>query len=95
MTIGCCADATPTDMGNGGAPAASTDPWSALLQVGTQLFSALAAAGDASTASHPWIERDPKTGAQNLKIPLPPPETAKKLADMLSVLADNLRGKPR
>ena len=71
----------------------SADPWAALLQVGTQLYSALAAAGDSSGGSHPWIERDAKTGAHNLKIPLPPPETAKKLADVLSMFAESLRGK--
>ena len=60
-----------------------------------RFFSALAATWESSAATHPWVERDPATGARNLKIPLPPPETVKKLADMLSVLADNLRGKPR
>lgn len=72
---------------------ASTDPWATLLQVGTQFISALAAAGDSSAVSHPRIERDPTTGARHLKVPLPPPETARRLADTLSVLADALRGK--
>ncbi len=44
-------------------------------------------------AAHPWIERDPATGAQNLKMPLPSPETARQLADALSALADRLRDK--
>ena len=46
-----------------------------------------------SAAAHPWIERDPATGAQSLKMPLPPPETARQLANALSALADSLRGK--
>ncbi len=72
--------------------AASPDPWSALLQIGAQFISALTTAGD-SKAAHPWIERDPDTGLRNLKVPLPPPETAKRLADALSALAGVLRGK--
>lgn len=64
--------------------------WAALLQVGAQLVAALSSA-DAG-ASHPWIERDPTTGARNLKLPLPPAETTRRLADALSVLADTLRG---
>jgi hypothetical protein len=43
--------------------------------------------------AHPWIERDPTTGAQHLKMPLPPPETARQLANALSALADGLRGR--
>jgi hypothetical protein len=30
---------------------------------------------------------------QNLKMPLPPPETARQLANALSMLADGLRGR--
>ena len=78
-----------------GAPPrdAGPDPWQALLQVGTQFIAALAAANDPNAPAHPWIERDPATGAQNLKVPMPPPETARQLANALSVLADSLRGK--
>ncbi len=72
---------------------AGPDPWQALVQVGAQFIAALAAASDPSAAAHPWIERDPATGAQSLKMPLPPPETARQLADALSALADSLRGK--
>lgn len=71
----------------------SADPWGALLQFGSQLVTALAEKNDGATASHPWIERDPATGSRSLKVPLPPPETAKKIADALSVLADTLRGR--
>jgi hypothetical protein len=64
-----------------------------LVQVGAQFIAALAAANDPSAPAHPWIERNPATGAQNLKMPLPPPETARQLANALSALADSLRGK--
>jgi superfamily II DNA or RNA helicase len=78
----------------GGAPPRDTgpDPWQALVQVGAQLISALTVAND-KAAAHPWIERDPATGVQSLKIPLPPPETARQLANALSALADGLRSK--
>jgi hypothetical protein len=69
------------------------DPWQALVQVGAQFIAALAAANNPNAAPHPWIERDPATGAQNLKMPLPAPETARQLADALSALADSLRGR--
>ena len=72
---------------------AGPDPWQALVQVGAQFIAALAAANDPSAPAHPWIERDPATGAQNLKMPLPPPETARQLANALSALADTLRGR--
>jgi ERCC4-related helicase len=77
-----------------GAPPrdAAPDPWQALVHVGAQLIGALAAASGPNAATHPWIERDLATGAQNLKIPLPSPKIAKQLADALSALADNLRG---
>jgi hypothetical protein len=71
----------------------NSDPWGALLQFGSQLVTALTATNAGESASHPWIERDPATGTRSLKVPLPPPETAKRLADALSVLADTLRGR--
>jgi hypothetical protein len=70
-----------------------------LPRLGAQFVAALAAANDPKAASdpkapaHPWIERDPITGAQSLKMPLPPPETARQLANALYALADGLRGK--
>ncbi|MGC2204030.1 MAG: helicase-related protein, partial [Stellaceae bacterium] len=72
---------------------AGSDPWQALVQVGTQFLAALAAAHDPSAPAHPWIERDPASGTLNLKIPLPPAETARQLANALSALADSLRGR--
>ncbi|EQD74475.1 hypothetical protein B1B_02646 [mine drainage metagenome] len=67
------------------------DPWQALVQIGVQLLSALVATRDAATPAHPWIECDPATGMRNIKVPLPPPQTARRLADALSALADALR----
>ena len=72
---------------------AGVDPWGSLLQIGFQLISALKAANNGAISSHPWVEHDPATGTCSLKVPLPPPERAKKIADALSVLADALRGK--
>ena len=69
------------------------DPWLALAQVGAQFVAALAAANDSKAPAHPWIERDPATGVRSLKMPLPPPETARQLAGALSALADGLRGR--
>ena len=76
-----------------GAPTRNTgsDPWQALAQVGAQLIAALGSASGPNAAAHPWIERDPTTGVQSLRLPLPPPETARQLANALSALADNLR----
>ena len=70
----------------------SSDPWQALVEMGARFVGAIVAANGDGANSHPWIERDPKTGEQNLKIPLPPPETARRLADMLGALAERLRG---
>ena len=69
-----------------------SDPWLALVQVGAQLVSVLAAANDPKAPAHPWIERDPATGTRSLKMPLPPPEVARQLADALAALAAGLRG---
>ncbi|MDX1252070.1 MAG: DEAD/DEAH box helicase family protein [Gammaproteobacteria bacterium] len=73
-------------------PRNDTDPWQALMQVGAQLVSALGAASNPAAPAHPWIERDPSTGVQSLKVPLPSPETAGRIADVLSMLASTLRG---
>jgi superfamily II DNA or RNA helicase len=72
---------------------AASDPWQALVQIGTQFVAALAAANDPGAKPHPWIERDPDTGVQNLKMPLPSADTARQLATALSALADSLRGR--
>jgi superfamily II DNA or RNA helicase len=72
---------------------ASPDPWHALLQMGAQFIGALAASNGSGPAAHSWIERDPHTGAENLKLPLPSPEMARQLADVLSAVAESLRGR--
>ena len=74
-------------------PRNGADPWQALAQIGAQLVSALGAASNPAAPAHPWIERDPGTGVQSLKVPLPPPETAGQIADVLSMLANALRGR--
>jgi hypothetical protein len=74
------------------APSQSrADPWGVLFQFGAQLVTALKTTENGGTTTHPWIERDPVTGSRSLKVPLPPPETAKKIADVLAVLADALQ----
>jgi len=83
----------PTDRAATPPRDAGSDPWQALAQVGSQFIAALAVAGNPNAAVHPWIERDRTTGTQHLKIPLPAPETARQLANVLSVLADTLRGR--
>jgi hypothetical protein len=70
------------------------DPWQTLALFGAQLLSALGSAGNPAAPVHPWIERDPDGGAPSLKLPLPSPETAVKMADVLSMLANTLRGAP-
>jgi superfamily II DNA or RNA helicase len=81
-----------TEGGGTPPPGANPDLWQTLVQVSAQFVGALVAANDPSAPAHPWIERDPATGARNFKIPLPPPETARQLADALSAFANNLRG---
>ena len=79
------AGAPPRDVG--------ADQWQALAQVGVQFVAALVAANNPDALAHPWIERDPTTGVQSLKMPLPPPETVRQLANALSALADSLGGR--
>jgi hypothetical protein len=94
MNIGAGKMAIAEVTGAGALPRdAGPDPWQALAQVGAQFIAALAAANDPNAPAHPWIERDPDTGAQSLKMPLPPPETARQLANAISALADSLRGR--
>jgi len=69
------------------------NPWQALVQIGTQFMTAIAAAGDPAAPAHPWIERDSTTGLPSLKMPLPTGETARQLANALSAIADGLRSR--
>jgi len=68
------------------------DPWGTLLQFGAQ-FAAAFGAAEQEKIPHSWIERDPRTGMQHLKVPLPPPETARKLANILLLVAESLQRK--
>jgi len=98
-TIGTADDAGETVIARADVAGASTrdsgpDPWQALVWGGAQFMAALAAANDPGAPAHsPWIERDPATGTQSLKMPLPPPETARQIANARSALADSLRGR--
>jgi ERCC4-related helicase len=85
-------DPEPEEAGTAAARDGSADAWTALLQVGAQLVSALASPAHGTGLPHPRVERDPATGAPALKIPLPPPDVARRLADALSGLAGLLRG---
>jgi len=94
VSVGDAETATARTDGAGAPPRdTGPDPWQALVQVGAQFVAVLAAANDPNAPAHPWIERDPATGAQNLKMPLPAPDTVRQIANALSVLADSLRGK--
>jgi len=68
----------------------SHELWSGLLKLGGELISAFGASNDVNASAHPWIERDPATGARSLKLPLPSPETARRLADALSAISKSL-----
>ena len=71
----------------------ASDPWQALAQIGAQFMAALATANSPDAGAHPWVERDPATGMANLRIPLPPPEIARQIANALTAFADNLQDK--
>jgi hypothetical protein len=90
--VASAAATSPPGVAAAGPQGAVDGPWGALLQAGAQLVSALRAAGDGGATSHPWVERDPASGACSLKLPLPAPQTARRLADALSAIADSLRG---
>ena len=67
------------------------DPWQAIAQVGGQLVAALASAHNPDAPAHPWVECDEQSGNSHLKIPVPPPETTRQLADTFAALAEMLR----
>ena len=74
------------------AAAAAAEPWSGLLRFGAELAAALSAPDGGAATTHPWVERDPATGARSLRVPLPAPDTGKRIADALALLADALLG---
>ena len=73
-------------------PAPAADPWAPLIDAGLQLVNALVQRGaDPAGSPAAWIERDPKTGRDVLKLPLPEPQTVQRLADALGGLLAGLR----
>ncbi|MDY0329040.1 MAG: DEAD/DEAH box helicase [Thiomonas sp.] len=66
------------------------DAWRALVQAGASLVAALQSAADPAAATHPWIERDPASGRRSLKLPLPPPEVLRQLANTVAALENVL-----
>lgn len=67
---------------------AASDPWQALVQLGAEFIGAVAGSGSLGQLR---IERDPTNGSQSVRVPLPSPEIANRLADALSALAATLR----
>lgn len=77
--------AAPQSAAEAAAPA--PDPWAALADAAIPLLQALAARGNASAAAtSPWVGRDPQTGQEFLKLPLPQPQTLHRLAEALGSL---------
>jgi hypothetical protein len=73
------------------AAAPPSDPWAALVDAGLQLLDTLAPRGvDASTGPAASIERDPVTGRETLRIPLPRPETVERLLQAVGGLLARL-----
>jgi hypothetical protein len=66
------------------------NPWRRLAR---SSLPRLAATNNPDDAEHPWIERNPATGVQSLRILLPRPETARQIANALSALADSFHGR--
>jgi len=77
-------DLPPPTGGQDGPPPAQPDPWSGLLKVGADLLSVLTSPDAGTAPAHPWVERDPVSGARHLKVPMPSPQTAGRLADALA-----------
>ena len=96
MEANADADGTATALRAAGTDqatvAAAAEPWSGLLRFGAELAAALSMPDSGAATTHPWVERDPATGARSLKVPLPAPETGKRIADALALLADALLG---
>ena len=72
---------------------AAADPWAPLADAGLALIQSLmpGEAVSATQAGGAAIERDPVTGRDFLKIPLPQPQTVQRLADALGGLLAGLR----
>ncbi len=71
------------------APQHADDPWSPLLSAGLQLLETLAQPGAAEAAG--WVQADAASGQRRLVLPLPDPQTLRRLATGLAGLLDRLR----
>jgi superfamily II DNA or RNA helicase len=74
-----------------------SDPWAALVDAGLELVAALSRRSpDASVESLVSIDRDPRTGRDVIKFPLPQPQTVQRLAEALSgfLAASRHEGQP-
>ncbi len=71
------------------------DPWATLIDAGLKFVETLAAVrplGDSGpSVTPPWIETDAQTGKSYVKLPVPEPETAQRLAEALTGLLAGLR----
>ncbi|HUG23968.1 DEAD/DEAH box helicase [Piscinibacter sp.] len=73
------------------APAPAADPWAPLIDAGLELVQTLARGNGHAGERPAWIERDPHTGRDILKLPVPEPDTVKRLAEALGGLLAGLR----
>ena len=71
------------------------DPWAALIEAGLKLADTIAATrtdgGDRAAVASPWIEHDARTGKSYLKLPMPEPETVRRIAGALSGLLEGFQ----
>jgi len=76
------------------APEAAPDGWATLVQTGLTLLDQLAAASRPSSdarAGLRFVQRDPDTGEDYLKIPLPSPEVLDRALQTIGTLLDRFR----
>jgi superfamily II DNA or RNA helicase len=78
-----------------GAAAPPADPWAALLQSGVALLGQLATAGRGKAADRPdgltFVRRDPDTGEDYVRIPLPSPDVLNQALDAIKTLLEQFR----
>jgi hypothetical protein len=77
------------------APQAALDGWATLVQTGLTLLERLAAVSRASPDAHRgglrFVQRDPQTGQDYLKIPMPSPEVLDRALQSIGTLLDRFR----
>ena len=77
------------------APQAALDGWATLVQTGLTLLEQLAAVSRASPDAHRgglrFVQRDPQTGQDYLKIPMPSPEVLDRALQSIGTLLDRFR----